>query len=71
MSVVLVFHPMESSPLRVQVNIIDDGLTGPNEDFAVYLCHSHHPLNNVCIQTKVTVLNDDCKEHRRHESFLK
>ena len=49
---------MESS-ISVPITIIDDGLMESNESFIVQLCHISHPLNDVCIQSKVTIVDDD------------
>ena len=54
----LVFSPMESS-ISVPITIIDDGLVESNKSFIVQLCHTSHPLNDVCIQSKVTIVDDD------------
>ena len=54
----LVFSPMESS-ISVPIIIIDDGLVEFNESFIVQLCHTSYPLNDLCIQSKVTIVDDD------------
>ena len=51
---------MESS-ISVPITIIDDGLVESNESFIVQLCHTSHPLNGLCIQSKVTIVDDDGK----------
>ena len=51
---------MESS-ISVRITIIDDGLLESNESFIVQLCHTSHPLNDLCIQSKVTIVDDDGK----------
>ena len=51
---------MESS-ISVPITIIDDGLVESNESFIVQLCHTSHPLNSLCIQSKVTIVDDDGK----------
>ena len=56
----LVFSPMESS-ISVPITIIDDGLVESNESFIVQLCHTSYPLNDLCIQSKVTIVDDDGK----------
>ena len=50
----LVFSPMESS-ISVPITILDHN----NESFIVQLCHTSHPLNDLCIQSKVTIVDDD------------
>ena len=54
----VVFTPMESSH-SIPITIIDNELSEANKTFTIQLCHTSSPLAGVCIQSTVTIVDDD------------
>jgi len=50
---------MESASLTVNIIIYDDDLSEDAEQFLVQLCYTSDPLEDVCIEASVIIIDDD------------